>query len=48
MNEIINFLVGICVITVLGVISLFLCYLGEIKREIEELKEEKDEQRRIQ
>jgi len=47
MNDILGFLVGICVITVLGVISLFLCYLGEIKREMEEYKEEKDEQRKI-
>ena len=44
MNEVLSFLVGICVITVLGVISLFLCYLGELKREY---KEDDDEQRKI-
>ena len=48
MNDLLGFLVGICVMTVLGVISLFLCYLGEIKREIEELKEDKDEQGKVQ
>lgn len=48
MRNIINVILGIGVVITLGITSLFLCYLCGIKREMQEYKEEKDEQRKVQ